>query len=120
MVRNWAEFSMPYGTAIRNIGAWRWMYRPFCRRSGRNSSSVSSPAFQRRTWSRNWATRSSINWRSMASYLYIGFSWGKSGEDQLAADQHQHGGQDAAQDVLRHLGGKMAADPDAGQRAEQQ
>ena len=31
---------MPYGIAMRSIGAWRWMYRPFCSRSGRNSSSV--------------------------------------------------------------------------------
>ena len=28
---------------MRSIGACRWMYRPFCSRSGRNSSSVSSP-----------------------------------------------------------------------------
>jgi hypothetical protein len=27
--------------ATRSIGAKRWMYRPFCRRSGRNSSSDS-------------------------------------------------------------------------------
>jgi hypothetical protein len=48
--------------------------------------------------------------------------WGGNviSKNQLAADQHKHGGQDAAQDVLRHLGGNMAADPDAGQRAEQQ
>ncbi len=28
---------------MRSIGAWRWMYSPLRRRSGRNSSSESSP-----------------------------------------------------------------------------
>jgi hypothetical protein len=48
----------PNNTA-QPIGAWRWMYRPLRRRSGRNSSSLSSPARKRRVWSRNCATRSS-------------------------------------------------------------
>jgi hypothetical protein len=42
------------------------------------------------------------------------------GKNQLGADQHQHGGQNAAQDVLRHFGGNLGAQPDAGQRTDQQ
>ena len=41
--------------AMRSIGAWRCMYRPLRSRSGRNSSSDSSPARYRRVWSRNSA-----------------------------------------------------------------
>src|SRR5689334_13762130 len=42
-------------------------------RSGRNWSSVSSPARRRVTWRRNWAARSATNLASNPSYRYIGF-----------------------------------------------
>ena len=36
-------------------------------------------------------------------------------KNQLAADKDKHGGQDAAQNVLRNLGRNLSAEPDAGQ-----
>ena len=33
-LRSCRDDSRPYGIAMRSIGAWRWMYRPLCRRSG--------------------------------------------------------------------------------------
>jgi hypothetical protein len=57
--RIWSLRRLPYGMAMRCMYAWRCMYRPFCRRSGRNSSSLNSPDKRRRTWSAYCATRSS-------------------------------------------------------------
>ena len=47
------------------------MYQPFCRRSGRNSSSPSWPARLRSSWSRYWAARCRMNCLSKSVYWYI-------------------------------------------------
>ena len=56
---------------MRAIGAWRCTYQPFCRRSARKSSSGSSPARWRSSWSRNCAARWCTKWRSNSSYRYM-------------------------------------------------
>ena len=41
-IRMLTLLSSPYGTAMRAIGAWRWMYQPFCSRSARKASVIRS------------------------------------------------------------------------------
>src|SRR6185312_17484356 len=84
------------------------------RRSGRNSSSVSSPARKRRVWSRNCATRSATMALSYASYLYM------SAEHHAPADHEERDGEGARKVELGQARGEAAPDPDAGQRPREQ
>src|SRR6218665_2812010 len=70
-MRNWRLATSPYGTATRSIGAERCTYQPFCKRKGRKSSSLSRPACQRPSWSRNCRARCSTKCLSNAVYWHM-------------------------------------------------
>ena len=118
-----------------NIGAWRWMYNPFCRRSGRNSSAESSPAEV--TPHLVAELGDALVEQALVVFVVLvhmgslcrmrGFGPGGAAFCSAAAqcaissaDQHQHRRQDRAQDAVGYLGGNVAAEPDAGQRTDQQ
>src|SRR5688572_12242454 len=111
--RGCLELSSPYGTAMRAIGAWRWMYQPFCSRSARNSSSFSVPARLRSSWSRNCAARWWTKWRSKSVYWYMSV-------DDLQASGDERHAQQRADQAVGELAGQLGADPDAGQGPDQQ
>src|SRR5687768_5037758 len=98
---------------MRAIGAWRWMYQPFCSRSARNSSSLRVPARLRSSWTRNCAARWCTNCLSKSVYWYISV-------DDLQTGRHEGHAQQCADQAVGKLAGQLRTQPDARNRADQQ